>query len=84
MGKLRPVTVYEQYMGTEEEPGTTIKRSVIKTREIGQGFFHAFGINYEELEGVPGHFSTAIVEMLNGEVENIPVELTRFDDKPPE
>lgn len=46
---------------------------------IGPGIFHQFGINYEEFESGPGHFTTAIVEMPSGEVKNIPVELIVFN-----
>lgn len=46
------------------------------------GVFHQFGINYEELEGGPGSFTTAIVEMPDGTVENIPVKNIKFLDKP--
>lgn len=48
--------------------------------EDGVGVFHQFGINYEDLEG--GVFTTAIVEMPDGTVKNIPVENIKFLDKP--
>ena len=46
--------------------------------EIGQGKFHAWGMDYEEFETGPGMFSVAIVEKDNGEVLSVPVELIRF------
>jgi hypothetical protein len=44
--------------------------------------FHSWGCNFEEFEGGPGNFSTAIVERDDGTVENVPVENIRFIDKP--
>jgi hypothetical protein len=46
----------------------------------GNGIFHEFGSDYEEFETGPGNFSTAIVEMSDGSVRNIPVELIVFND----
>ena len=45
---------------------------------LGTGVFHQFGIDYEEFENGPGNFTTAIVEMPDGTVENIPVHLIVF------
>lgn len=45
---------------------------------IGIGEFHRWGIDYEELESGPAHFSTAIIEMPDGSVKNVPVELIVF------
>lgn len=46
------------------------------------GTFHQFGINYEEFDDGPGNFTTAIVEMPDGTVKNIPVENIKFLEKP--
>jgi len=40
-----------------------------------EGIFHQFGINYE---AGPGHFTTAIVEMIDGSIVNVPVESVKF------
>ena len=48
---------------------------------IGHGIFHQFGIDYEEFETGPGQFSTAIVEMPDGSLKNVPVELVKFETK---
>jgi len=48
---------------------------------IGEAVFHQFGCGYQEFETGPGNFSTAIVEMENGEVKNIPVEMIEFVDR---
>ena len=47
-------------------------------KKEGEGVFHQFGVDYEELEGGPGNYSTAIVEMQDGTVKNIPVGLIKF------
>jgi hypothetical protein len=47
-------------------------------KEKGVASFHSFGVNYEQFEGGPGHFSTAIVEYPDGQVDNVPVEMIRF------
>ena len=47
---------------------------------VGSGLFHQFGCDYEEFETGPGNFSTAIVEMPDGSVKNVPVELIVFND----
>jgi len=47
---------------------------------VGHGLFHQFGVNYEEFETGPGNFTTAVVEMPDGEVKNVPVELIVFNN----
>ena len=46
--------------------------------EIGKAKFHCYGVDYEELQNGPAHFSTAIIEWPDGRVENLPVHLIRF------
>lgn len=48
--------------------------------QIGAGNFHQFGTDFEEVEYGVGSFSTAIVEMPDGQVINIPADLIRFDE----
>lgn len=48
----------------------------------GIGIFRQFGVNYEEFDNGPGNYTTAIVEMPDGTVKNIPVENIEFLDKP--
>jgi len=43
-----------------------------------QAEFHQFGVDYEEFETGAGNYSTAIVELANGEIKNVPVELITF------
>ncbi len=47
---------------------------------IGNGIFHQFGVDYEEFDQGPGNFSTAIVEMYDGTVKNVPVEMIVFNN----
>ena len=46
--------------------------------EIGVGVFHAFGTDYCETENGVGNYSTAIVEMSEGLIKNVPVEDVQF------
>ena len=44
----------------------------------GEGLFHQWGCDYEEFETGAGNFSTAIIELDNGVIKNIPVEMIEF------
>ena len=44
----------------------------------GTGIFHQFGCNYEEFNDWPGNYTTAIVEMPDGTVRNVPVDMIVF------
>ena len=66
----RKVKIYEW-----KQKGNPPRQTRVKT---GVGLFHQFGFNYEEFEEGPGNFSTAIVEMEDGKVRNIPVEDIEF------
>ena len=46
---------------------------------IGNGIFHQFGCAYDEFETGPGNYSTAIVEMPDGSIKNVPVEMVMFN-----
>ena len=47
---------------------------------IGHGIFQQWGVDYEEFEEGPGNYSTAIVEMPDGSVKNVPVEMIVFNN----
>lgn len=51
-----------------------------KPEEKGEAMFHQFGCNYEEFDGGPGNFTTAVIEWPDGTVGNVPVEHIRFLD----
>lgn len=44
------------------------------------GYFHQWGVNYEELETGPGNFTTAIIETHDGCVVSCPAETVQFLD----
>ena len=44
-----------------------------------KGIFHEWGVSYEEFESGPGNFTTGIIEMHDGSVESVPVELFIFE-----
>jgi hypothetical protein len=44
----------------------------------GEALFHCFGVDYEEFENGPGNYSTAIIELPDGSIKSIPVELIKF------
>lgn len=71
----RPVSVFKWH-----RPEGSLYDQPYNKEFVGKGKFHQFGVDYEELEGGVGDYSTAIVEMLDGSVENVPVNLIRFDD----
>ncbi len=47
---------------------------------IGNGTFHKWGVDYEEFETGPGNYSTAIIEMPDGSIKNVPVEMIVFNN----
>ena len=55
--------------------------SVWTKTEADIGLFHQFGVDYEEFDSGPGNYTTAIVEMPDGTVKNVPVENIKFLDK---
>ena len=69
---MRNVTIYEwkRLQGSER-----MEKVVVES-----GVFHQFGCDYDEYEGGPGNFSTAIIETSDGSVRNVPVGLIKFDD----
>jgi hypothetical protein len=74
MSKLREVTIYK------------LDRVVSPTGQIqyekvvdGHGLFHAWGMDYKEFETGPGSYSTAIIEMPDGSIRNVAVEMIKFD-----
>jgi len=46
---------------------------------VGRGTFQAWGIDYTVEEYGVGAYSTAIVEMVDGSVKNVPAELIVFE-----
>lgn len=46
----------------------------------GEGTFHEFGFDYEDFETGPGNFSIAIIELDDGTIKSLPVEMIAFKD----
>jgi len=65
----RMVWVYQ--WDNQHRPGT-------KKIRVGTGVFHQFGVDYEEFETGPGQFTTAVVEMPDGTVKGLPLDLISF------
>ena len=53
-----------------------------KKVENGTGVFHEWGVSYQEADNGAGVYSTAIVEMPDGTVRNVPAENIKFLEKP--
>lgn len=73
---MRLVKVFEHRMLPKKPPTTWVKVFV----DIGA--FHAYGVATEEYEQGVGPYTTAIVEMEDGTVRNVPVEDIEFIDSP--
>jgi hypothetical protein len=71
----RPVTVFEWW-----RPDDAGYKEPFQKREIGAGNFHQFGLNCVESDQSIGTYTSAIVEMPDGHVKNVDIELIRFDD----
>ncbi len=67
----RKVTIYEYQQIKDQRHCEKVA--------VGNGIFHEFGCDFEEFEGGPGNFSTAIIEMPDGSLRNVPVELIVFN-----
>ena len=52
-------------------------------KEFELGYFHCFGVSYEEFENGPGVYSTAIVELPDGRVITPPAQNIRFIESYP-
>ena len=51
-----------------------------KLVEIGWAWFHDFRLAYEELQQGVASYSVAIVEWPNGQLEDIPLYLVKFNE----
>ena len=66
---MRPVQIYK----FDEES---------KSLQVaGQGVFHGFGLDVLETETSCASYSTALVELSTGQMENVPAEHIQFLDK---
>ncbi len=54
------------------------RRKFSELEEKGEALFHEWGCGYEEFELGAGNFSTAIIELEDGTVKNVPAEYIKF------
>lgn len=47
------------------------------------GYFHCFSTAYMEFNSGPGQYPVALVELMDGTVEEVTVDLLRFTSEPP-
>lgn len=78
---MRKVIWSEYVQKKEYQPnGVTIKRQYWDLEEKGEALFHQWGRDTHSDED--GSFSTAIIELEDGTVKNIPAEQVRFISGP--
>lgn len=53
-----------------------------ETKEFELGYFHQFGVAYEEFDAGPGNYSTAIVELPDGRIITPVADDITFIDEP--
>ena len=68
---MRRVRIFKH---ERRKDGTALYDRVLDT----EGTFHQWGCDFEEFETNAANFSTAIVELDNGTVRNVPAELIDF------
>ncbi len=82
MGLIMRRVKYSEYVKRTREPtkpGEPYKPIAYwQLEEQGEATFHQWGCNYEEFETGAGNFSTAIIELDDGVIKNIPAEHIRF------
>ena len=71
---MRPVIV-SGWRPSIDNPRQNVKQ------DLGPAQFHQWGVDYEEFEGGPGNYSTAIIEWADGTVDNVRADMIRFTDK---
>ncbi len=74
--KGRPVKVFEWW-----RPNGVPIHTPMRKRELGSGVLLRFGVNITESETSMASYTTAIVEMEDGDMLNVDVELIQFTDR---
>ncbi len=70
-GQMMKQVIYSEYKRREGEKH-------ISLIEIGEATFHQFGVDYEEFDCGPANFTTAVIELDDGTIKNVPVQTIRF------
>jgi len=52
--------------------------SKYEMKELGEAWFHQFGVEFEEFENNAGNYTTAVIELPDGRVLNHPVAGIKF------
>lgn len=77
----RKVKIYE-WTRARDKDGNELRNELKQIYNVkirtGVGLFHQWGCDYEVFETGPGNFSTAIVEMEDGTVKNVPCDMIQF------
>lgn len=72
--------IQKEFDAEKTRPVTVFKLDGYQKVKVGVGSFHQFGVSYDTSEeGIPSNFSTAIIEMSDGNVVNVPVHLIKFE-----
>lgn len=78
---LKQVKIFE-WKRARDKDGNELKNEFKQIYNVkirtGVGLFHRWGCDYEEFESGPGNYSTAIVEMEDGTIKNVPCEMVQF------
>lgn len=72
--------IYSEYVDKVE--GLNPVATNWQLEEMGEALFHQFGIDHQDCEFGVGNFTTAIIELEDGTVKNIPAEQIRFISGP--
>lgn len=62
----------------EKRTGTTALNGRFEKVLDGQGVFLGFGTDFEELNHGVGQFTTGIIELHDGTMKSVPVEMIQF------
>ena len=84
VNELRKCTVHKRVRKTRESehPVNPIGREQYWAyTPLFEGYFHQFGVDYDEVDGGPGMFTTAIVEDMDGNVHSVEAHLIAFHDR---
>lgn len=75
---MRKVIYSKHIEKTRKKPKSGETKVYFELEEQGEALFHQLGVDYHEFDCGPGIFTTAIIELENGQIKNIPVEHIRF------
>lgn len=77
---LYPIRLRDNAMVEELRPCKAIHYEKGVAHEV-EGRFHRWGDSYEEFEAGPGNFTTAIIELDDGQIVSCAAETVKFLDR---